>query len=96
MSCGVSIHTRMFLHRIQTAVVMTTEKIRASQPLFATKRLRALSFFSPNFCATGMAKPLHTPRQKPMIIKLMDPVEPTAASACTPRHLPTMMVSAIL
>ena len=33
----------------------------ASHPLFATNRLRAFMFFSPNFWATGMEKPLHTP-----------------------------------
>ena len=75
---------------------MTAENRIASHALLATNRLRAFSFFSPNFWATGMAKPLHTPRQKPIIIKLTEPVDPTAARALTPRHLPTMMVSAIL
>ena len=34
--------------------------------------------------------------EKPMIIKLMEPVEPTAARAVTPRYFPTMMVSIML
>ena len=43
-----------------------------------------------------MAKPLHTPMQKPMTKKLMEPVEPTAARAVAPSSLPTIMVSIIL
>ena len=81
---------------MHTAKVITTANMAASHPLFATNRLRAFMFFSPNFWATGMANPLHTPRQNPMIIKLMEPVEPTAARAFTPRNFPTIMVSAIL
>ncbi len=40
-----------------------------------------------------MAKPLQMPMQKPMTRKLMEPVEPTAASAADPSSLPTIMVS---
>ena len=43
-----------------------------------------------------MAKPLHTPIQNPMTIKLMEPVEPTDANAPTPRYFPTIMVSTML
>ncbi len=46
--------------------------------------------------ATGIAKPLHTPMQKPMTKKLMEPVEPTAARAVAPSSLPTIMVSIML
>ena len=77
-------------------VVMTAENPRASQPLLATNLRIMASFFSPNFWATGMAKPLQIPIQKPMIIKFMDPVEPTAARAFTPKYRPTIMVSIML
>ena len=96
MSAGVFIQIRIFRHSTQTTAVITTAKIRASQPPLATNRRSATSFFSPNFCATGIAKPLHTPTQNPIIIKLIEPVDPTAASAFTPRYLPTIMVSTIL
>ena len=46
--------------------------------------------------ATGMAKPLHMPVQKPMMRKLMEPVAPTAARAFAPSSRPTIMVSTIL
>ena len=46
--------------------------------------------------ATGMAKPLHMPVQKPITKKLTEPVEPTAARAWEPSSLPTIMVSTTL
>ena len=72
-------------HNKTTATVVTTENITDSQTQFATYLRRILSCFAPNSCAIGMAKPLHTPIQKPMIKKLTEPVAPTAANASTPR-----------
>ena len=40
-----------------------------------------------------MEKPLHTPRQNPIIRKFNELVAPTAASACTPKSFPTIIVS---
>ena len=42
---------------------------------------------------TGMVNPAQTPIQKPITKKLMEPVEPTAARASTPKYLPTIRVS---
>ena len=52
-----------------------------SHTLFATYRRNPFSSPAPNRCATGTTKPLHTPLQKPMIKKLIEPVAPTPASA---------------
>ena len=58
------------------------------------RNLRKLSKSpAPKRWAIGMAKPLQIPMQKPRIIKLMEPVEPTAANAFTPMHFPTIIVS---
>lgn len=64
--------------------------------LFATKRRSSASSPSPNFCATGMTKPLQMPMQKPSTRKLTELVEPTPASASMPRKRPTTSVSTIL
>ena len=50
----------------------------------------------PNFWATGMAKPAQTPLHSPSTRKVMEPVEPTPASASPPRNFPTTMVSTML
>ena len=77
-------------------IVVTSEKRIASHTLLATYFLKEDSSCAPNAFATGMANPLHTPIQKPIIMKLMDPVPPTAASAFAPKNCPTIMVSIIL
>ena len=96
ISAGVRIQVMICLHKIQVTMVMITAKTIESHTLFATNLRRPVWSFAPKRCATGIAKPLQTPMQKPMIIKLTDPVEPTAAKALTPKHLPTMIVSIIL
>ena len=96
ISAGVRIICKIPLQAATVTTVITTAKTMESHTLFATYFRSPVSSFAPNFCATGMAKPLHTPMQKPMIKKLMEPVEPTAARAFTPRYFPTMMVSTIL
>lgn len=95
ISAGVDIHSRMGRHSATVSRVMSTEKAAESQIIFPTKRFRSEKSFEPKRCATGMEKPEQMPRQKPMIKKLMDPVEPTAASGPVPSRRPTMIVSTI-
>ena len=87
---------KICLQNTQTINVMTAENTIAKKPLLKTYLRSFLKFPAPNFCATGMAKPLQTPIQKPIIIKFIDPVEPTEANALTPKYLPTIIVSTIL
>ena len=77
----------------QVAAVRTTANRPDSQAALATYRRMPDRSPAPIRWATGMAKPLHTPVQKPMTKKLMEPVEPTAARAWAPSSLPTIMVS---
>ena len=55
--------------------------------------LRSAGFLAPKHWATGITNPLQTPIQKPIIMKLIEPVAPTPARASTPRVLPTIIVS---
>ena len=84
------------MQRTPTKTVMTTEKISASQAALAANRRSPRPSPAPNLWATGIENPLHTPMQNPLIMKLMELVEPTDASAETPRHFPTTIVSTIL
>ena len=77
---GVRIHCRIFLHRSTVTIVSTTAKITDTHALLATQRRIPLSSFAPNLCAIGIANPLQIPIQNPIIKKLIEPVEPTAAS----------------
>ena len=52
--------------------------------------------FAPKLCAIGIANPLQTPLQNPIIIKLIAPVDPTPAYRTTPNLYPTIKVSTIL
>lgn len=96
MSAGVSISSRICRVNTQTRTVSRAARPAETQMMLATKRRSSPCSPEPKRWATGMANPLHTPVQKPMIIKLMEPVDPTAASEPTPSHLPTIMVSAML
>ena len=84
------------MQRMPTAAVITTANTAARYPALATNFRMPLWSPAPNFWATGMAKPVAAPMQKPLIMKLMEPVEPTAARDVTPRHWPTTMVSTML
>ena len=55
--------------------------------------LRPASSLAPKACETGIAKPLQTPMQNPIMRKFMQPVAPTPARALKPRNRPTIMVS---
>ena len=52
--------------------------------------------FAPNLCAVIIANPLASPSRNPIIRLLTVLVEPTAASASSPRKEPTILVSARL
>ena len=96
MSVGVFIHTRMFRQSRQTTTVRTLPMTAAVHTMFVTNFRMDCRSPAPNRWATGMAKPVQSPVQKPLIIKLTDPVAPTDASAPTPIHLPTTMASTML
>ena len=53
----------------------------------------ATKSLAPNAWATGMAKPLHAPLQKPIIKNMIEADAPTAASAPTLTKRPTMAAS---
>lgn len=74
-------------------IVITTANTALHTYPLNTYFLSSLYFPAPNCCATGIAKPLHIPIQKPIIIKLIELVAPTPASADTPSVLPTIIVS---
>ncbi len=54
------------------------------------------SSFAPKRCATKTANPEESPITKPITRNDIGPVSPTAASAFSSIHLPTIMVSTIL
>ena len=76
--------------------VTAAATMQLSQIILPTNRRSPSKSRCPNFCATGMANPAHTPLHSPSTRNVMEPVEPTPASASTPRNLPTTMVSTIL
>ena len=96
MSSGV--RSRRMMGRVPISVstvktaAITSASTAAPKALLRTPRISP----APKSCATGMLKPEHAPSTKPMIRKLTEPVEPTAAKAFTPRYRPTMMLSAML
>ena len=51
---------------------------------------------APNFCAVMIANPFASPNKNPTIKLLIVVVAPTAANDCSPRKLPTILVSARL
>ena len=92
----MSIKARIGRQAATTANVSATENAMHSQAPLATN-LRSLdSSLAPNICATGIAKPLHTPVQNPITRKFSELVDPTPASGLTPRYCPTITVSTIL
>ena len=95
ISAGVCISCKSGRQNTTVSTASATANATASHTMFPINRRRSSKSFEPNRCAMGMAKPLHTPSQKPMIKKLMEPVEPTAASGPVPRNCPTMIVSTI-
>ena len=78
--------SRIFRQHRAVTTVRIREKITHSHALLATNRRRSSSLRAPNICATGIAKPLQTPVQKPMTIKFKDDVDPTPARGPTPRN----------
>ena len=96
MVAGVFIHIRIVRVNSPTTMVIIVESNRDIHTLLVIYFLRLLLSFAPKLCATGMANPLQIPIQKPRIMKLMEPVEPTAASELTPSICPTMMESTML
>ena len=96
MSAGVCMRIRISRQKTLTITVMITANTAESQMLLPTYRRRPFSSSAPNRWATGMAKPVHTPMQKPLIRKLTEPVEPTAARDWLPLYCPTTMISTAL
>ena len=96
ISAGVRIQTRMFRQSRQTTTVRILPMTAAVQTIFATNLRMDFISPAPNRCATGIAKPVQIPVQNPLIMKLIEEVAPTDASAPTPIHLPTTMASTML
>ena len=96
MDAGVSIQIKMLWVSTPIITVKTVAKKMDTHIPFVIYRFRLSESLAPNVCATGIAKPLQTPIQNPKIMKLIEPVEPTAAKAFTPSILPTMIESIIL
>ena len=90
------INPKISLQKKATTPVITSAKPIASHILLATYFLSDASSCAPKAFATGIVNPPQTPMQKPIIIKLIEPVLPTAASASGPKNLPTIIVSTIL
>ena len=95
-SCGILRNLSIGQRNISPAAVIIraieTPSISAAAKDFFT----AFISLAPNFCAVTMAKPLDSPRRKPIIRLLSVVVEPTAASIFSPRNVPTILVSTIL
>ena len=87
MSSGVFIHSKIGRHKTHTITAITIENTRDSRPRWPCISQSAV-ISRPEPLGHRMAKPLHTPMQKPIIMKFREPVEPTAASAFTPRYFP--------
>ena len=76
-------------------VIIKANIIHKITPFIKPERSLSL-FFAPNSLAKGIANPLQIPMQKPNTRKFIEPVAPTAASACPPNVLPTIAASIIL
>ena len=96
MFSGVRIRIRICLQNSAVTTAIAMEMPAASTDAFTTyRRIREYSF-APKVCATGIANPLHSPMQKPMIRKFREPLAPTDASASIPSVFPTIIESARL
>ena len=70
----------LFITVLSFVMIMTVYGRFCKLYLYSAIAPIPLSSFAPNLCAIGIAKPLQIPIQNPIIKKLIEPVEPTAAS----------------
>ena len=76
--------------------IKTIEMIAPNMIAIANDFLTLFVSPAPNFCAVMIANPFASPSKNPTIKLLIVVVAPTAASDCSPRKLPTILVSARL
>ena len=93
ISAGVFIHKRISLAKNQPikAVITLAPMARARQA--AALRRTPSKSLAPNRCPVIMVTPEVRPMIQPTSRNMMLPVQPTAASASTPRNRPTSKVS---
>ena len=96
MSPGVWVARRMGIQSATETAVTTSEIMAKSHTALPTYLRRVVISLAPKHWAIGTAKPIPMALQKPKIRKFTEPMEPTAARACSPRVLLTMAVSATL
>ena len=70
----------LFITVLSFVMIMTVYGRFCKLYLYSAIAPIPLSSFAPNLCAIGIANPLQIPIQNPIIKKLIEPVEPTAAS----------------
>lgn len=96
MSAGYCMIIRIWFNSSSVTVVSRTETANVKYIVLATA-LRICSYcFAPKCRATGTAHPAQMPLINPRNKKVIEPVEPTAASASAPTKRPTITESAIL
>lgn len=94
--CGTFKKFKIGLIKIVPARIITIEITAPNMIAIANDFLTLFVSPAPNFCAVMIANPLANPNKNPTIRLLIVVVAPTAASACSPRKVPTILVSARL
>ena len=95
-SSGVPIQRRICGESATPITVSAAPAARPSATVVCTALRSASSSFAPKYRATSTPAPRLTPLTKPVKRKIKLPEEPTAASACSPRKLPTISESTAL